>query len=209
MTSMILKKRKLCEAIEDSLQIKPSSFEVKRRIDEQGEYKQLYESIVPQLRTLFPDLQDNYLLETLKAHNNDIISTIDYLKYHKSQTPQKSPINSNTDLDGTVNDVLNQLSQCQDRNHAYDILHRFKNQVIESSKEKLRSDAENSVLKKAFKIQRRIIAEESFKRKNAEKLFSELNKELERSKSHNLLLMMRLNQLEKCSVQSFGNDHIY
>jgi len=210
MASIILKKRKLCEAIDQELQILPSSYEVKRRLDDCGEYIQLYESILPQLRNLFPDIEDEHLMRTLKDHNNDILSTIEHLKYKKFQSPNKGNSQQSQDFDSDVLKVLNELYKCQSKEEGYDILKNFKNDILQKKEKKeLRVDAENVLLRKAFKIQKKILIEENLKRKNTEDVLTNLSRELESSKSTNAYLLMKLNQLQMSCSQSYFNNHIY
>ena len=207
MASIILKKRKLCEALEDGQQLKPTSFEVKKRIDENGEYRILYESILPNLKALFPEVHDSVLTETLKANKNDIVSTIECLKYKKPQSPKRTPEDGT--FDPTVVSALDQLTRVNNQYHAYSVLAEFKKQVgAEADKTKMRTDAENILLRKVFKIQRSIIIREMAKRQEGEKAAEGIAEELEKTKAVNVWLAQKLEQLEKSQMQSLWNDHI-
>ena len=209
MASIILKKRKLCEAIEESLQITPSTYEVKKRIDENGEYRMLYESILPNLKALFPDQDDGYLMETLKANKNDIISTIECLKYRKPQSPTRTVPNVIGVLDPTTLSALEHLAKCDSQQTAYAILAEFKKQAAdEANKNKLRTEAENMLLRKAFKIQRAIIHRETAKSQESEKVAEKVVEEIEKVRLVNTRLAMKLEQLEKSQMQSLWNNHI-
>lgn len=210
MTSIIFEKRKLCEAIEEVLQINPASYEVKKRINEHGEYRELYESLLPQLKTLFPEQSDDYLLETLKYHKNDILSTIEYLKYPKPKIIQIDQRQSSAYLDHHVLEVLNELSACTDRTKAYNILAEFKDKLVGNNQiEHQRIEAENYLLRKTFRIQKNILWDENLKMQRSEDMLSGLYKELERSKDLSSILFFKLEQLEKNCNQNLRNNDIY
>lgn len=210
MASIILKKRKLCEAIEENLQITPSTFEVKKRIDENGEYKSLYESILPNLKALFPDHDDKYLMETLKANKNDIIGAIECLKYRKPQSPVRVAPSIATNLDGNIVTAINHLSQCASQEQAYVLLTEFKKQALtEVNDTKLRTEAENTLLRKAFKIQRDIMARELYKRHVSEKISESKSEEVDKLKVMVVTLARKLEQMEKSQTQSLFNNQIY
>ena len=209
MATILLKKRKLREAIEDGFQITPSSFDVKKRMDEHGEYKQHYESILPQLKTLFPDQSDDYLLKTLRSLNNDIVSTIEYLKYQKQGAEEKLVDRNANEFDEDVLSVLNQLSSCQNKTQAYDILSQFKTGIINNNKkEETRLQAENLVLGKVFKIQKNILSEENSKRQKIEEILDQIGKEIKSSQITNSYLLMQINQLESYCISELKNNHM-
>ena len=209
MTSIILKKRKLCEAIDESLQITPATYEVKKRIDENGEYRLLYESILPNLKALFPDHDDAYLMETLKANKNDIISTIECLKYRKPKSPLRAPTQFTGAVDQHVLAALQTLTKCNTQEYAYGILAEFKKQVAaHADDKKARTEAENTLLRKAFKIQRAVILRETAKRQDSDKIAERLAEDVDKLKAANNMLAMRLEQLEKAQMQSLWNNHV-
>lgn len=210
MASIILKKRKLCEAIEEGLQITPASFDVKRRIDENGEYKQLYESILPQLKGLFPDFDDSYLLETLKTYKNDIVSAIEHLKYYKPSTPNRLNLTGHINLDENIMDALDQLSVCQDRAIAYEILSRFKQQIINGyEKEKNKLNAENIVLRKVFVFNKNVIKKENEKTEKCEEIIERQRQEIDHYKMDISFLNIKLEQMEKSATYNFSNNQVF
>ena len=210
MASIILKKRKLCEAIEEGLQITPASFEVKKRIDEQGEYKQLHESILPHLKVLFPDQQDDSLLDVLRSHGNDIISTIEYFKYRKPRTPEKSTEQNSASMDKEIIRILDKLSYCQSKDNAYELLSQFKQDILtQDNREKHKLVAEKIILRKAFTIQKNILLAELSKKQKTDESLQRAVSELESIKSQNNQLLIKLDQMEKNRRPEFRNDHIY
>ena len=207
MTSIILKKRKLCEAIEENLRITPATYESKRYVDESGKYRQLYESLIPQLKALFPEHNDAFLAETLKYHKNDILTTIEYLKYQRPQTNEMSPRNSPGKLDFDILEIMESLSTCGGNHQIYDILSSFKNKLVGNHGSKnQKSQAENSVLRKAFKIQNKVMNDEIDKRKKSENVLTSLAKELERSQAIGAMISMKLDQLERSCEQNLMNN---
>ena len=209
MASIILKKRKLCEAFNSELELRPLGFEMKRQVNEQGEYKQLYESVLPQLKELFPERDINQLLETLKFHNNDIISAIEYLNYHKIQLPSVIP----RDLEDHNKDLCNKVDQikaCNSKEQVFYILNRFQTEINTENNNKIEKlAAENQLLRKAFIIQRKILLDEGKNKQEMENKIVEIYRDLMRTKSDNVRLSTRLEQLEKNYGGNIQNDHIY
>lgn len=210
MTSIMLKKRKLYEAIEEGLRVTPASNQVKMYLDENGQHKNLYESIIPQLKALFPEQSVEFIMETLKYHKCDILCTIEFLKYQKAHSTGLSPKNKNKYVDQDILDIIDRLSKCSGYDQTYNILADFKRGIMDASKIKSqRPKAENTVLRKAFNIQKKVLSEENHNRIRSELILRELMRDLEKSKSIGNMINIRLNELEKICFYNLRNNHIF
>ena len=199
MTSITLRKRKLVDVFDKDLELEKMCIEPKTFIDRDGKKRNYIESILPRLRDLFPTIEDSRLKDVLVRNRNDIIGSIEDLKLEKKRAQLQANKKSNINLDPELVKTIINLKNCNSDEQAYSILSGLKTAIIADKGGKEKLEAENKILKQAYKIERGIGLQNKIDKEKMEQ-------ELTTQKNNNQILLHKLMHLESAQNTVFNRN---
>ncbi len=200
MTSITLRKRKLVDVFDKDLELAKVVTEPKTFIDRDGHKRNYIESILPKLRDLFPTFNDSRLKDVLRRNRNDVIGSIEDLKKEKKHAQLQEMKRNSIKLDPKLMETLNNLRNCNSDEQAYYILSALKATVLEDKKAEKKLEAENRILKQAYKIERDIGLQNKIDK-------SKIEQELNNQKNNNQILLMKLMHVESSKNTLFNRNN--
>ena len=200
MSSVTLRKRKLVDVFDKDFELAKIAVEPKTYIDRNGQKQNYVESILPKLRDLFPDFDDSRLKEVLIRNSNDVIGSIEDLKQEKKKQQMQKIKSNSVDYDSELVEVINNLKGCDTNEEAYTILCGLKESILADRKAEKKLEAENKILKMAYRIERDIGLENKLSKKKIEQ-------ELSIQQNNNQILLHKLMQLENAQNTVFNRNN--
>ena len=211
MSSLLLKKRKFTDLSEQ-----PHGFPTpKLYLTSEGKAQKNYSVYFENFQLMFPDFPRHEIESEFQNANQDPLLTIERLKAKHDicqKLRQTSLNNSISEMplltqrrDQPFDETIRQLAKCQNEDSARFVLQELVAQIEhQNQRDRQKLEAENEVVKKAFKAQTKILVD--FERKN-----KALSEEGEKAKRQNDYLLAKLRDADLASRNRFlsANNDVY
>lgn len=226
MSSIVVKKRNLRNVLKNenkNLVKKP-----KLCVGETGNIITSYESILENLKVLYPSFSMSELKTELEKNKNDVSSIMDALQQKKNlrnnernfqnlslkkqkEIPKLQDENiKETDFlnnEALLEETVNYLPNCQDLKEVKIVVNQFKKRIeenieITNKDEKKKFKAENFILRRAVACQKRILDKTNNEKNN-------LEKDLKNARYWNVYLNNRLKEYENNRINLENPNNIF
>ena len=209
MTAIVIKKRKFNEPEEDFYETPRS----KITLSVDGKTQKSFENYFRKLEIMFPNIPKQEIRQEFSNSQQDFLLTMERLKSKQAlfdtlsqaslQGSSNDSIEKKNPLQSSVETVIQKLLVCSGQNEAYKVLMDFGQFMHQESKSELgKLEAENYIVKKAFKAQNKIVAELVAKEQSQRSKIECLEKQVQ-------LLSIKVRDQELCLMSrpiSFNNN---